>query len=144
MPPWRCTTCVLCSASVVAKRSHLIVISGSREWTDYPFILTRLQMLEHPARVFVGYDPEKRLPKGVDQMVYKACNAIGIEVECFPAEWSRYGSRAGVLRNEKMLEHPEVEHFVAFWVGNSPGTRDAVRRAYQHEVPWIEIHRRPA
>lgn len=121
-----------------------IVISGSREWTDYSFILHRVQMLEHPARVRCGYDPINKTPRGADQLVVKACRSANIRCDCFPADWLHRGRVAGFERNEEMFADGKVDHFIAFWIGNSRGTRDAVRRAYQHDVPWIEIHRRPA
>lgn len=127
------------------RQTQYIVVSGSREWTDFDFIRARLQMLESPGRVRVGYDPVRSYPKGADEMVWRACRKIGIDCDCFPADWEAHGKKAGVLRNEEMfIQEPKPVHFIAFWVGNSPGTRDAVRRAYQNDVPWIEIHRRPS
>jgi hypothetical protein len=124
----------------VGERTEFVVVSGSRDWTDYSFVHGRLQMLRGNEHVRVG-----DCPTGVDRFVKKACRGIGIPCEVFEADWKTHGKAAGPIRNEAMFVDPEdrILHFIAFWIGNSAGTRDAVRRAWKHDIPWIEIHRRP-
>ncbi len=45
----------------------------------------------------------------------------------FPAEWDRYGKSAGMIRNQQMAW--AATHLVAFWDGESRGTRDMIRCA---------------
>lgn len=45
----------------------------------------------------------------------------------FPAEWDRYGKQAGMIRNQQMAW--AATHLVAFWDGESRGTRDMIRCA---------------
>lgn len=45
----------------------------------------------------------------------------------FPAEWNRYGKAAGFVRNQQMAW--AASHLVAFWDGESPGTRHMIETA---------------
>lgn len=46
----------------------------------------------------------------------------------FPAEWDRYGkAAAGAIRNTLMAWH--ATHLIAFWDGESPGTRHMIQTA---------------
>ena len=56
--------------------------------------------------------------------------AYEIPVRRFPADWKRYGRRAGPLRNEEMACYADA--LVAVWDGRSPGTADMIRRARAH------------
>ena len=44
----------------------------------------------------------------------------------FPADWS-LGRRAGPLRNEQIVDASDI--IIAFWVGDSPGTRSSLNLA---------------
>lgn len=96
-------------------------ISGSRGITDGDWVVDLLEELfqrDAPAetRIIVGD------AKGVDAII-----AAFYDCEVFKADWDRYGSAAGPLRNEEMVEQADV--VVAFWDGKSRGTRDAIIRA---------------
>lgn len=49
----------------------------------------------------------------------------------FVADWKRYGKAAGPIRNSQMLEYVKQENplVVAFWDGESHGTRDTINKA---------------
>lgn len=48
----------------------------------------------------------------------------GIDLAIFPAEWDKYGKRAGYLRNEQMADH--ADSLIAFWDGKSKGTKHMI------------------
>lgn len=64
---------------------------------------------------------------GADFMARKFAEWIGIPTQTFEAEWSRYGRRAGPLRNKRMIEEGKPDLVVAFEGGK--GTADMVRQA---------------
>lgn len=66
---------------------------------------------------------------GADTIAYEWAKAKGnIIIHKHEAEWKKYGKKAGVLRNIKMLEENEdIELVVAFPGGK--GTADMVNRA---------------
>jgi hypothetical protein len=45
----------------------------------------------------------------------------------FPANWDRHGKAAGGIRNTAMANYGT--HLIAFWDGESPGTRDMIAKA---------------
>ena len=50
-----------------------------------------------------------------------------MELAVFPAEWNRFGRRAGFIRNTQMAEFASEEGsegtLIAFWDGESRGTK---------------------
>lgn len=53
--------------------------------------------------------------------------ADGVKVVAFPANWRKYGKRAGPLRNQRMLVEGKPDAVIAFAGGR--GTADMVARA---------------
>ena len=47
-----------------------------------------------------------------------------ISLMCFPADWNKYGKRAGYIRNEQMAK--EADALIAFWDGKSKGTKHMI------------------
>ena len=67
----------------------------------------------------------------------------GILIERYPADWNRFGRRAGMLRNSHMAYVGEA--LVAIWDGKSPGTKqmiEAARRRKLRVFVW-HYHRPP-
>ena len=69
--------------------------------------------------------------RGADYLARLAAEELGIRVLPFPAEWKKYGKRAGSIRNQRMLDEGKPNFVLAFHndIGNSKGTRDMVKRA---------------
>lgn len=68
------------------------------------------------------------------QMWAKQCSK---ELLTFPADWEKYGKRAGYLRNVQMLEEGKPDLVVAFPGGK--GTAMMVRLAKEKGIEVIEI-----
>ena len=45
----------------------------------------------------------------------------------FPAEWDKYGRKAGPLRNEAMARYADA--LLAYWNGESKGTKSMIELA---------------
>ncbi len=60
----------------------------------------------------------------------------------FPADWKSYPLRAGFIRNTQMLEYAMREKplVIAFWDGNSHGTRDMIDKAKCAGVECVVIN----
>jgi len=67
---------------------------------------------------------------GVDTSAEQWAERHGIPVTRFPADWKRYGRRAGPIRNQAMAEYGEA--LVAVWDGKSRGTKNMIRLARKH------------
>lgn len=111
----------------------VIVTTGSRHWTDKEII--RATLLAHdPDLVVVGYNPDKRTPKGADELVYKVCNEENIKFVCEPADWSK-GLGAGFARNKFMIDHYKPFLVVAFRAkGKSNGTDHCIQYARSKDI----------
>lgn len=104
-----------------------IIVCGSRGWTDREMIREFMQVTavhhKHDRVVIVHGDA-----RGADRMAGEEAERVGLEVEAHPADWRRWGKRAGPFRNEHMLSLG-CTRVVAFWDGYSRGTGHMVRIA---------------
>lgn len=86
-----------------------ILIAGGRDFSDKDFLYRYMdQFLDQATLVISG------CAKGADKLGEKWANDRGIPVERFPAQWSRYGRKAGPLRNIEMLEKGKPDLVVVF------------------------------
>lgn len=73
--------------------------------------------------------------RGVDETAEGSARARGLEVLSFPADWSQ-GRGAGHARNAEIVAAADI--VVAFWDGQSRGTRNSMDRAMAARKPlWI-------
>jgi hypothetical protein len=74
--------------------------------------------------------------RGADKMAGEIATSLDIPVFVFPAEWERFGNRAGPMRNQAMLNTvPDL--VIAFHddIEKSKGTKDMVARARRAGIP---------
>lgn len=94
-----------------------LVIAGSRTFTDYPLLCNKLERITSsiglPNLVISG------TARGGDQMGERWAAEHGIPVKRMPADWNKFGKRAGFLRNEAMAA--VATHVVSFIVSGSKG-----------------------
>lgn len=75
---------------------------------------------------------------GTDAMAERYARELGYSLQIFPADWSRYGKRAGYVRNREM--HAYISTFaergvIAFWDGTSKGTAQSFALAKEFDNP---------
>jgi hypothetical protein len=100
-------------------------IAGSRTVTDLGLVADAIEASGFDiSEVASGGAP------GVDSLAELRAEQNGIPVTRFPAEWSRYGRKAGPIRNKKMAGYAETLR--AEWDGKSSGTKDMIRQARKH------------
>jgi hypothetical protein len=121
---------------------------GDRAWKDYEYILERLRY--HgigPGDVVVHGDQwNNRLKRGADRMCGRAAEALGATQVPVPAEWARYGKRAGHMRNQRMLdEHPDIAQALVFHpdLKVSKGSKDMVARLKRKRIPYFVYPAQP-
>lgn len=74
--------------------------------------------------------------RGADMICDRVCRELGVERIIVNPDWGRYGSRAGFLRNQQMLdENTDIERAYAFSLNDSSGTRDMIIRARRSGIP---------
>ena len=105
-----------------------VIIAGSRSITDPALLDWVIQQSGFEVtEILEGEAP------GVDRMAKWWGKARGIPVLERPADWDRYGKRAGHIRNEAMGQ--EGEALIALWDGVSPGTKDMIDIARRLGLP---------
>lgn len=67
--------------------------------------------------------------RGPDSYAERLAELWGIRTEIYPADWEQYGSRAGIIRNRQIVE--AADKVVAFWDGESKGTKNTITLALQ-------------
>lgn len=70
--------------------------------------------------------------RGADIAGFRYAKKRGYDCVQFPADWNKYGKRAGFIRNAEMygfLKDKEHRSALLFWDGKSRGTRDNFIRA---------------
>ena len=111
------------------KMSKVIVVSGSRGWTDKEIIRQRI-LEAQPTLVVQG-----GCNKGADKLCREVCEEEGIPCETESAKWKRYGKAAGGIRNAAMLSAWSPSEVLVFWDGKSKGTANMINVAALNGYP---------
>lgn len=108
-----------------------VLVCGGRDYFDAIRVDTVLDHVVTPSVVIQGG------ARGADAMAANWAAKRGIEMLCYKANWHYHGKRAGIVRNEWMLEDGKPDIVVAFPGGR--GTAHMVSIAKLAGVPVIEV-----
>ena len=104
-----------------------VIIAGSRFFDDF-------ELLNRKCSHLIGSHTDVTIisgtARGADQLGELFAAKHGYPVERFPADWSKYGPRAGYVRNETMAKAADC--LIAFWDGKSRGTSHMINLARKH------------
>ena len=106
-----------------------VLITGSRNFANEALMREVLCQLEAPVELCHGG------ARGADTLAGDIAQSLGYEVCVYPANWEKYGKRAGSLRNQEMLDDFKPEVVIAFPLPGSIGTWDMVQRAKAADIP---------
>lgn len=70
--------------------------------------------------------------RGVDQIAHYYASRFFVKTEVHTAAWEKYGKAAGPIRNREMIKDADI--LIAFWDGESRGTKDAIDLANEYGV----------
>jgi len=117
-----------------------ILITGDRNWNDDEVIEEVLKKLPSGSIVIHGDC------KGADKISGHIAKKYNHVVRKYPADWDGLGKKAGVLRNQQMLdeEHVEGEKFDACFafhdnLSKSRGTLDMINRAERERIKVLRF-----
>lgn len=106
-----------------------VIVAGGRDFSDY-------KLLEEKIKFFMqnhkNFEVVCGMAKGADTLGLKYAISNNIKVHSFPANWDKYGKRAGYLRNEEMAK--VSDGLIAFWNGRSKGTEHMISLARQYGI----------
>lgn len=102
-----------------------VIIAGSRDFSDYDLLKTKLDYFLSK-KVADGYKIVivSGAAKGADKLGERYAKERGYYIDSYPADWDRYGKRAGYLRNVEMANAADA--LIAFWDGVSKGTKHMI------------------
>lgn len=109
---------------------YRVLICGSREYKNYDSIRRFLERNIDKIECIIEGGA-----RGADRCARLAAESLGISVITFPAEWERYGNRAGPIRNQLMLDAGAPHYVLAYPLDNSVGTWDMINKAKRKGVP---------
>lgn len=118
-------------------RPMVVLICGSRDWTDWEAVRDAVDNLPEGAIVIEGE------ARGVDKMARIAAHNRGLfvaEVPCEDSHWRKFKRRAGHERNSAMLAL-RPDHVIAFQLNGSNGTQGTIDKARAAGL-CVEVHSR--
>lgn len=74
---------------------------------------------------------------GVDSWAEEVAKEAEVPTIIFKPDWDKYGKRAGFLRNELIINEADI--VIAFWDGQSKGTKHSIDLAIKAKKP-IDIY----
>lgn len=114
---------------------YRILVTGSRDWTDQHAVWAALADAARPVA------PEQKLvivhgacPTGADAMADEWARSYGAAIEAHPANWAKYGRRAGPIRNAVMVARG-ADVCLAFIKDRSRGASYTASLAEAAEIP---------
>jgi len=112
-------------------KQHNVIIAGSRSFDDYEklsdFMDTMISSGVHVENVVCGE------ASGADELGRLWAEKNRVSVISMPADWDKYGKRAGYIRNSQMAVVGTV--LIAFWDGVSKGTKHMIDIATKKKIP---------
>ncbi len=105
-----------------------IGVVGSRSFANYEFLK---EILDEHFFLPIGDVLVKIISggaRGADALARQYSEERDLELIEFLPEWDKYsGKSAAIVRNQKIVDHSDI--IVAFWDGESRGTRHTLRLA---------------
>ena len=110
-----------------------IIIAGSRNFNDYNLLKTSCDNL---LTQFTNIEIVSGTARGADKLGERYAREKGYDIKQFPANWDKFGKRAGYLRNDEMAQYADM--LIAFWDGASKGTKHMIDLANKRGIK-VEI-----
>ena len=111
-----------------------LIIAGGREFNDYESLSSKARL------ILKGFKRSEMMiisgtARGADRLGEAFANQYNLQLMRMPADWQRYGRRAGYVRNEEMAVQGSA--LLACWDGRSRGTKHMIDLATRH---GLDIH----
>lgn len=114
-----------------------ILICGDRNWENIEVIRFHMEKLQ---RLYGNYTLIHGAARGADTIAGKVGEELGLTVESYPANWSKYGKAAGPIRNKEMLDSG-IDLVIAFHprLEDSKGTRNMYKIAVNSGLSCLVV-----
>ena len=101
-----------------------VIIAGSRGFSNYRLLREQCNKFLREKRKTSNIIIVSGHARGADFYGEKYAQDEGLDLEIYPAQWNKFGKRAGYRRNEQMAEVADA--LIAFWDGSSRGTKHMI------------------
>lgn len=110
-----------------------ILVAGSRSINPQTIIFTFTNLLN----TFSISEFVTGCAKGPDRLPweYNYAFSLNVPIKEFPADWNKYGKRAGPIRNAEMAEYCDAA--IILWDGKSKGTKNMIDNMNRVNKPYI-------
>ena len=99
-----------------------VIVAGTRYFNNYDLMCKNL---DYFLCNLEDIEIVSGTARGADALGEQYANEHNLPIKQFPADWDKYGKRAGYLRNNQMADY--ADYLVAFWDGKSPGTKHMIQ-----------------
>ena len=118
-----------------------ILVCGGRDFSDEKALRYAMNSVAAGAEDVVIIHGGAR---GADSLAGAIAEKVGVPVEVFPADWEKYGKRAGFLRNTQMLVEGKPDVVIAAPGGKGTAMMvDIARKAGVRVVEFGSPEHRP-
>lgn len=108
-----------------------LAIVGSRTFNDYNLLIKFIEKHYDTSEITTIISGAAR---GADSLGRQYAIENGYELIEFPADWKKYGKRAGFIRNVDIIKN--CDECVCFWDGQSNGTKHDIELCEQMKKPY--------
>lgn len=112
-----------------------ILVCGDRNWRDRAAI--RRQLVRYDSSTTILIEGEASGADVMSRHIARELNWPDDHILRFPADWERYGRRAGPIRNTQMLKEGKPDEVLAFHtdIRSSKGTKNMISQAKYAGIP---------
>lgn len=127
-----------------------IIIAGGRDFSDYQLLRKEsLKIIRDTVQTLTGKSAIQKdlvtivsgAANGADTLGERFATEFDLKLQKFPANWDRYGRRAGYMRNVDMANYASDKGtgeahgvLIAFWDGQSKGTKHMIDTAKKMKI----------
>lgn len=109
------------------------IIAGGRDFMDYNLLKEKVNKILQEKKVTHKIVIISGCARGADTLGLRYASENAFDVEEYPADWNKYGKKAGYVRNVEMAENADA--LIAFWDGKSKGTKHMIDIATERNLP---------
>lgn len=108
-----------------------LIIAGSRTIKNYNLIKSTIDSLNLDIKEIIS-----GTANGIDKLGERYAEENNIDLIKFPADWNKFGKRAGYLRNVEMAKYGNS--CIVFWDGISSGSKHMIKIARDYKL-WLKV-----
>ena len=117
--------------------TYKVIIAGGRDFVDYNLLREKVNNILTEKRATHKIVIVSGCARGADTLGMRYASENIFDVDEYPADWDKYGKKAGYMRNVEMAENADA--LIAFWDGKSKGTKSLIKYAKNDKKEIIII-----